>query len=125
MLPLSEYTPSVPNTRMPEYSSARGISRTFTHTRISGRFSASSMMLPMYSEAISVHTSSLLFSNSSGPGCRLKIWKAASMIAAVALVGMPEREQRHERPAERRVVRRLGPGDAFDRALAELLAVAG
>ena len=47
------------------------------------------MTLPTYSDAISVHTSSLLLVNSSGPGCRLKIWKAASMIAAVAEVGMP------------------------------------
>jgi len=46
--------------------------------------------LPTYSDAISVHTSSELRSNSSGPGCRLKIWNAASMIAAVAEVGMPK-----------------------------------
>jgi hypothetical protein len=31
------------------------------------------MTLPTYSDAISVHTRSLLFVNSSGPGCSLKI----------------------------------------------------
>ena len=74
---------------MPAYSSGRGTSSTFTQTCTSGRFSSSSITLATYSEAISVHTRSLLFSNSSGPGCRLKIWKAASMIAAVADVGSP------------------------------------
>ena len=38
---------------------------------------------------MSVHTRSELLSKSPGPGWRLKIWKAASMIAAVADVGMP------------------------------------
>ena len=38
---------------------------------------------------------------------------------------MPEREQRHERARERRVVGRLGAGHALDRALAELLRVLG
>ena len=33
---------------------------------------------------------------------------------------MPERQQRHQRARERRVVGRLGPGDALDRALAPL-----
>ena len=45
--------------------------------------------MPTYSDAISVHTSSLFSVNSCGPGWRLKIWNAASMIAAVADVGSP------------------------------------
>src|SRR6266542_3486472 len=68
----------------------RGIWSTLTQTRISGRFSASSRTLPTYSEAISAHTRSGDFSNSCGPGCRLKIWNAASITAAVAEVGMPK-----------------------------------
>ena len=47
------------------------------------------------------------------------------MIAAVALVGRPSGEHRHQGAGGGRVVGRLGAGDALDGALAELLRVLG
>ena len=67
------------------------------------------MTLPTYSEAISVHTRSLLRSNSSGPGCRLKIWNAASMIAAVAEVGRPSVSSGTSVPANDALLAASGP----------------
>ncbi|GAB3829225.1 hypothetical protein GCM10027610_015560 [Dactylosporangium cerinum] len=71
-LPDTAYTPSVANTRMPVYSSGRGICSTFTQIRIIGRFNARSMTLPMNSDAISPHTRVGDFSNNCGPGDRSK-----------------------------------------------------
>ena len=59
--------------------------------------------------------------NSCGPGWRSKIWNAATRIAAVAEVGIPIVSSGHEHAGERRVVGRLRPGDALDRAAPELL----
>ena len=45
-----------------------GIFSSLTHRPTSGRFSTSSITLPMYSDAISAHTSAAFLSNSCGPG---------------------------------------------------------
>ena len=79
--------------------------------------------LPMYSDAISAHTSAGSLSNSCGPGWTLKIWNAASMTRRGRRGRDAQRQQRHQHAGERRVVGRLRTGHALDRALAELVRV--
>ena len=62
------YTPTVAKIRMPAYRCGLGILSSFTHSPTRGRFRISSITLPIYSEAISAHTSAADVVNNWGPG---------------------------------------------------------
>ena len=103
-------------------AASRGISSTFTHTPDQRQVQQPAASRCRRTARRSASTPArALASNSSGPGWRLKIWNAASMIAAVADVGMPSVSSGTSVAGEGRVVGRLGPGHALDRALAALL----
>ena len=67
------------------------------------------MTLAMNSEAMRPHTTSGEVTNSSGPGCRLYCWKPASMIAAVAVVGIPSVRSGTSVPAAEALLAASGP----------------
>ena len=95
--------------RMPAYRYGRGICSSFAHTGASGRLSTSSSTRPMNRLAISVQTSSASFSNSSGPGWMPNCWNAASITAAIAVVGSPRVSMVARVPADDALAADSGP----------------
>ena len=75
----------------------------------------------MYSDAISVQTSSLLLVEQVGPRLQVEDLERREHDRGGRRGRQPERQQRHQRARERGVVGRLRPGDALDRAVAELV----
>ena len=91
--------------------------------RSSGRFSTSSITLPMYRLAMSPHTRSARCLEEQGPGLEAVLLERREQDRRGRRGRQAERQQRHEHAGERGVVGRLGPGHALDGALAELLLV--
>jgi hypothetical protein len=81
----------------------------FAHTGASGRFSTSSSTSPMNRLAMSVQTRSGSVSNRSGPGWMPNCWNAASMTAAIAVVGRPRVSIVASVPAEDALAAASGP----------------
>ena len=86
-----------------------GMVNSRAHTLAIGRFSTSSITLPMYRLAINVHTNGPDSLNNSGPGCSPYDWNATRMTAAVADVGSPMVSSGTSTPAAAALLAASGP----------------
>ena len=98
---------------------------TFTNRPTSGRLSASSIRLPTYIEAMKPQNTSGCSVTSCGPGGTPWISSAAISTAVTGPVGRPSASIGTKAPVEAALLADSGPGDAGDRALAELLRMLG
>ena len=90
----------------------------------SGRLRITSIRLPIHIEAIRPQNSSGLLVITCGPGWMLCMIMAPRISAMVGAAGNSERQRRDERGLRGGVVGRFRAGNAFDRTLAHLVAVA-
>ena len=75
----------------------------------SGRLRIKRITLPTYMLAMRPQISAGCVSNRSGPGCRPHCWKAARMIAAVAVVGRPSVKSGTSVPVAEALLAASGP----------------